>query len=239
MIEQLIRKLAARDTVSAEEEAVLRTAVARVEEHPADADVIREGEHQESSRLLLDGWIARAKSLANGARQITELHIPGDFVDLHSFMLKRLDHNVVALTPCRIAVVPHEALRRITEQQPHLARLLWLMTLIDASTQRQWMAAMGQLGAAYHIAHLLCELYTRLELTGLAAGHAFDLPLTQEELGDACGLTSVHVNRSLRLLREDGLVEWRQGRVTIHDWDRMTRAAQFDPLYLNLWKEPR
>lgn len=239
MIELLLRKLRARDAVSAEEEQVLRDAVARVEDHGPDSEVVREGMRQGSSRLLIEGLVARVKTLENGRRQITELHVGGDFVDLHSFLLKRLDHSIVTVTRCRIGVVPHEVLADITRRRPHLARLLWLMTLIDAAIQRQWLAVMGQLPAGAQIAHLLCELYVRLEVVGLANGHSFELPLTQEEMGEVCGLTSVHVNRSLQQLRAQGLVEWQRGRVTIPDWPRLARHAHFETDYLNLRVEPR
>src|SRR4051812_8809012 len=130
MIEKAILKLKARDAMSDEEERVLRDAVARTEEVAADRVVVRGGEELSVSNLLLEGLMCRYKDLRNGQRQIMELHVPGDFVDLHSFLLKRLDHCVMALVPSRIAIVPHARLVAITEEHPHLSRLLWLTTLI-------------------------------------------------------------------------------------------------------------
>lgn len=235
----LLLKLRARDEVSAEEEAALAAIIARVEEVPADTVLAAENSVATSSRLLLDGWSARAKLVQSGRRQITEFNLPGDFVDLHSFLLKRMDHDVVTLTPSRVAIVPHEQLTAITERHPHLTRLLWLSTVVDAAIHREWMTAQGRMTAIQQIAHLLCEFYVRLKVTGLAADHHFPLPLTQEEIGDACGLTSVHVNRMAQQLRGDGLVEWRRSAVTILDWERLVSLAMFDPTYLSLERRPR
>ena len=123
MISRLIRKLERRDTLSDEEKQVLEGAVAWVKEARLDEDLVREGERPSESSLLLEGFAARYKLLRNGKRQITALHIPGDFVDLHSFLLKKMDHGVVALTPCRVGMVPHTTLREITETHLHLGRL--------------------------------------------------------------------------------------------------------------------
>jgi len=235
----LARKLRLRDKVSAEEEAALRALTDETVEFARRAEIVRAGETTDASCLLVQGWAARSKTLADGGRQITQLHVPGDFVDLHSFLLKQLDHSIVALTPCTIVKVPHERLRALTERQPHLARLLWLTTLIDAAIHREWLTMMGRGDARQIIAHILCELYLRLESVGLAAQGRFDLLVTQEELGDVCGLTAVHVNRVLQDLRGDGLIVSKGRKTEIPDWDRLRKAAQFDGLYLNMRTEPR
>jgi CRP-like cAMP-binding protein len=238
-VDLLVRKLRVRDDVSAAEENLLRGIVGEAVEYGRRARIVRAGEHQTSSRLLLDGWVGRERVVADGRRQISQVHVPGDFVDLHSFLLKRLDHDIVALTPCRIAEVSHDRLKGLTEEHPHLARLLWLTTLMDAATHREWLAAMGRMSAFEHLAHFLCEIYRRLSVIGLAHDSEFELPLTQEELGDVCGLTSVHVNRVLQELRAKDLVQWTDKRVVIPDWERLRAAGQFNPIYLNEWKEPR
>lgn len=239
MVEDLIKKLQLRDEVTSEEAVTLRSLISGVDQHRRHETVVREGEHQTSSRLLLEGWAARVKILKDGRRQITEFHLAGDFIDLHSFILKRLDHSIVALTDCKLAVVPHDGLRRVTETQPHLTRLLWLSTMIDASVHREWLTATGRLPAQAHVAHLLCELYLRLEVIGRASDYQFDMPLTQEEIGDACGLTSVHVNRVMQELRGRRLIVAKQKTVRILDWGQLSEVGQFDPVYLNMWREPR
>ena len=239
MIEAHLSKLRARDDISAEEEQAVRGLVSQVVEVPADRTVIRRGEELNQSMLLLSGWLARTKDLPSGQRQMAELHVAGDFADLHSFTLKRLDHDVIALTPCRIAMVPHERLKAITERFPHLTRMFWLMTNIDAAIQREWTVSVGSRPALARMAHLFCELNVRLAVGGLAENDRYDFPLTQVELGECLGLTSVHVNRTLQELRGRGLLSLENRRLAIHDLDELKRVADFDGLYLYVEKRPR
>lgn len=232
-------KLRARDDLSEKEELTLRNSIAETREVPADETIIREGQLLSASILLLEGLMCRYKDLRNGARQIAELHIPGDFVDLHGFTLKTLDHNVMALTPCRIAEVPHERLEAVTREQPHLTRLLWFSTNLDAAIHREWELSLGRRSALSRMAHLFCELRVRLEVVGLADESGYSLDLTQSDLAECLGLTPVHVNRTLKELREIGVVEFRAGRVSILDPDRLKAVAEFNPSYLYLEQRPR
>jgi CRP-like cAMP-binding protein len=237
--DRLVRKLEVRDAVSADEREALSSLVSGEEVYAADQDVVREGVLQTSSRLLLDGVVARSKLLNDGRRQITELHVPGDFVDLHSFLLKRLDHDIVSVTKARLAVVPHDGLKRLSERFPHLSRLLWLTTLIDAAIHRNWIVSAGRRTATEQVACLFCELLLRYRSVGLAERETCPLPLTQHQLADACGLSPVHVNRVVQELREAGLIEWRGGKLTVLEFERLAKLGQFDPSYLVLRREPR
>jgi CRP-like cAMP-binding protein len=239
MIDAFLMKLRARDEVSAEEERALRGAVGEVREIASDKAIVRAGEEIRESTLLLDGLLCRYKDLRDGQRQIMELHVPGDFADLHSFTLKRLDHNVMTLTRCRVAMVPHEGLRAITAEHPHLTRLLWFSTNLDAAIHREWMLSLGRRSALSRVAHFFCELRVRLGLIGLAKEDGYALDLTQIDLAECLGLTSVHVNRTLRQLRERALVEFRSGQVTILDPKALERVAEFDPAYLHLEQRAR
>lgn len=239
MIEKLILKLEQRDRLSDHERRVLAQAVARVDVYGPREDVVVQESLQTESRLLLEGVASRYKELSNGSRQITELHIGGDFVDLHSFTLKKLDHNVGSITSVSFAVVPHEALREITETEPHLTRLLWLNTMIDAAIHREWVVSTGQRTAIAHMANLFCEMFVRMRVVGLTDGDEYDLPITQQDMADTCGLTSVHVNRTLQELRASGVVDWQRGRVILHNQAELQRIADFDPAYLCLEHMPR
>ncbi|QAY79430.1 Crp/Fnr family transcriptional regulator [Sphingosinicella sp. BN140058] len=239
MIDKHLLKLRARDEISDEEERAIRAAVERIEEIPADKVYIRHDVPLDTCTLLLDGIMCRFKDLRNGERQITELHVAGDFADLHSFTLKRLDHDILCLTPCRVAVVPHEKVREITEAYPHLARVYWFGTNLDAAIHREWELSLGRRTAAARIAHLFCELYVRLEIVGLARDHQYELPLTQADIAECLGLTSVHVNRMLKELRQQQLVEFSGGRIEIRDWAGLQRLAEFNPSYLYLERRPR
>lgn len=238
-IAALILKLRKRDRLSDHEASVLCAAVERVEAIPAGRVMTSPGEPLTHSTLLIDGFVSRFKDLPDGQRQITEIHVPGDFADLHGYLLKRLEHHIGALTPVRVAYFPHAALTRISEQEPHLARLLWLSTLMDAALQRERILSVGRRSALGRIAHLFCELHARLEVVGQAGGRGFRFPVTQSDLADATGLTSVHVNRMLRQLRNERMMTFRGGMVEIHDRDGIERVAEFDRSYLFLASEPR
>ncbi len=235
----LLLKLRARDGLTEPEADVLRGAVDRVETVAAGDRLVTAGEPLDHSILLIEGVICRYKDLAEGQRQITDVHVPGDFVDLHGFLLKRLEHHVGTLTPGRVAIFPHAALKEITETQPHLARLLWLSTLIDAAMQRERILSIGRRSAVARIAHLICELHVRYSVVHQVEGTSFRFPVTQLDMADATGLTSVHVNRMLRQLRDENMVTFRGGVIEIHDLPRLEQVAEFDPSYLFLTSEPR
>ena len=239
MVDHLIRKLNQRDTLSDEEKSVLTKAVSHTKYVGADADLVRDGDCPSESCLVLEGFTCRYKLLPDGKRQIMAVHNPGDFLDLHSFIQKRMDHGVATLTPCKVAYFPHEALCRITESHPHLARLLWLSTLIDAGIYREWLVGMGRRSTTGQLAHLLCELYLRLQAVGFTNGSRFQLPLTQEELGDTLGLSLVHTNRTVQQLRREGLITWEGQTITVLDWDYLRQLANFDATYLHLEPQPR
>jgi len=214
------------------EVAALEAAVVRTAEFRAKQVIIRQQAPLTQCTLLLEGFIERYKDTPEGRRQILAIHIPGDFVDLHSYPLKRLEHSVAALTPVKVALFPHAAIRSLSAQSSALAELLWRSTLIDAATNREWIVSIGARSAAVRLAHLFCEMYTRLDRIGMTDGLRFAFPLTQIDLADATGLTAVHANRMLRQLREQGLVEFRQGVATILDWPALRSFAEFDPGYL-------
>lgn len=239
MIEAHLKKLRRRDDISDEEEAAIRGAVADVREYRADTTIIRRGDLLSESTLLVDGWLARTKDLADGQRQVSELHVAGDFADLHSFTLKRLDHNVIALTRCRIAVVPHDRLLDMTQRFPHLTRVYWFSTNLDAAMYREWTVSLGRRSALARMAHLFCELLVRLDIVGLTDANSYDFPLTQQELSECLGLTAVHVNRTLQELRKRDLIEVAGRRATILDVPALEALAEFDPAYLYLERRPR
>lgn len=237
-VANLVEKLSLRDALSPEEVVALETVLGPSRTIPAGTDIVREHSHPLQSTLLISGFSARYSTLKDGGRQITEINISGDFIDLHSLLMKQMDHGVLALTDCVIASAPHARLIELTERHPHLARLLWLDTIIDAAIHRQWLVAMGRRSGLSHLAHLVCELYLRLRAAGQAGDMTFDLPLTQTVLGDALGLSTVHVSRLITELRGEGVVNWSGRRVEILDWHRLAEIAEFDATYLRLSNEP-
>ena len=234
-----LRSLERRDSLSDDEIRIIGELPGRPAVFAAGEEIVVEGSRPRESCLVTSGFAARSQSLRSGERQITAVHVPGDFVDLHSMLLKVMDHSVVALGPCKVAFVPHEAIRVVTETSPHLARMFWLSTVIDGAIQRTWITCLGRRSAEQHLAHLICELYVRLEVAGAASDFMFEFPVTQAQLGDVLGLSVVHVNRKLQELRAAGLVEWRDGKVKIRDFERLAQMSEFDPTYLSLRRESR
>ena len=234
MITAHLKKLRLRTTISAEEERVIRSLVAENRRWPADRILVRAGEQLNVSMLVLDGWLVRSKDLPSGERQVTEIHVPGDFADLHGFTLKQLDHDIISITECVIGYVPHERLTALTETYPHLTRVYWLSTNVDAAISREKGLSLGQRSAISRMAHLFCELHTRLSIIGRTDGDTFEFPLTQRELAECLGLTVVHVNRTIQELRRRMLVETANRHIRILDRQGLETLAEFDPGYLQL-----
>lgn len=222
------------ESLSLHEEERLRKTILFDREVFADQDIVKAGSEPDRSSLLLSGFAARYKLLENGSRQITSLHVAGDFIDLHAFLLKKMDHGIMAISDCRIAYAQHAELEKITEEEPHLTRLLWLNTLVDGAIHREWIVAMGRRSKKAHLAHLLCELFVRLKTVKLTKGQSFTLPLSQATLSDVLGLSTVHMNRVIQALRQDGVIRWSNQQVEILQWDRLAEIAEFDMTYLRL-----
>jgi CRP-like cAMP-binding protein len=237
--ERLIRTLTPRDDLSANDVALLRSMPLRMAAFAKGEEIVAQDSEVSESCLVVAGWTGRAVYLESGKRQITALHIPGDFVDLHGFTLKYMDHSVIALTASQAAFVRHEELKRVTYSSPHLTRLLWMLTTIDGAVQRTTIASLGRRPALERLSHLLCELDCRLAVVGLAHEHRFDIPLIQEELADLLGLSVVHMNRTIQDLRKTGFVTWVGSKVAIHDFDKLAEFSGFDRRYLSLLKRER
>jgi CRP-like cAMP-binding protein len=234
LIDLLLLKLERYGRVSGEERRFLEQAPWRVVEYQPHEPIVREGDSPTESCLVLEGFAYRFKSLPQGTRQIMAFHIPGDFCDLHGFLLHKMDHGFAASGPCKIGRLPHKTLDECMERLPRLTRALWWDTALDAAIHREWMVSMGRRDAYHQMAHLLCELLLRFRSVGLTEDDGYVLPATQAELGDAFGLSTVHVNRTLQKLREEGLVVTKGRRVTIPDPERLMKVAGFDPTYLQV-----
>ena len=221
-------------TLTDEERALLEGSIHEVTTFGARQTVIRRETPLEASLLLVEGFMCRYVDDRKGARQLVSIQVPGDFVDLHGYPLKALDHDVATLTPVQVAVFRHPDLDRLVAERPELTRKLWFSTLLDAATHREWIFKLGRLPSHGRVAHFLCETDLRLRAVGLSDGGRFHLPLTQLDVGEICGLTSIHVNRVMRDLRERRLCTFRGAIAEIHDLPELARIGEFDPGYLYL-----
>jgi hypothetical protein len=174
---------------------------------------------------------------ANSRLPPRSAHIPGDIPDLQSLHLEVMDHSLGTLVPSKVAFIPHETVRAFIRAHPRIGDAFWRDTLIEAAVFREWMAGIGRREAYGRIAHLFCELVARLEAVGLANGGAYPMPITQSEIGDALGLSTVHVNRTMQDLRANGLVSARNGSLIVRDWEALKQAGGFDPTYLHMKKQ--
>ena len=214
------------------ERARLEQSIVEVRTYPPRTTIVQAGDLLDQSTLVISGLMSRYIDDRNGLRQLVAVHVPGDFLDLHAYPLKLLDHDVATLTAAKVAIVSHRALDAITEEMPALTRKLWFSTLLDAAMHRAWLFRLGRLDAVGRVAHFLCETNARLASAGLSDGQRFAFDITQSDLAEICGLTNVHVNRVMRNLREAGLCVFRGSIVDILDPDGLAARGQFDPTYL-------
>ena len=230
----LIRKLESIVDLSAEERQAVTSTPVIVRKLRADQDIVRDQDRPSQCCLVLEGLVFRYKLLEGGKRQIFSFHIPGDIPDLQSLHLKVMDHNVGTLVDSEVAFITHENVRKLIRTCPRIGDAFWRDTLIDAAVFREWMAGIGRRDARGRIAHLFCELFSRFRAVDLTDGNAFRMPITQAEIGDSLGLSTVHVNRTLQELRGEGLITTRNGMLVVEDWERLKEAGQFDATYLHL-----
>lgn len=197
--------------------------------------VVREFERATHSCVMLSGYSVRSKHVADGGRQIVAVHMKGEMVDLQNSLLKVADHSVQMLTAGQIAMIPREEITRLAFARPKVGLAMWTDTLVESSVFREWLANIGRRDARTRIAHLLCEFSLRLKIAGLGEQTGYELPMTQEQLGDATGLTTVHVNRTIKGLEADGLIDRAEPRsIRIGDWRKLAAAGDFDANYLHL-----
>lgn len=230
---RLLAKLKAFSALSPEDEEALRDMCSNFHNVAARRDIVSEGDTPEHVHVMLEGWAARYKVLPDGSRQIVAFLIPGDFCDVHVTIVRRVDHGIVALTPAKVAFVHREVMKGLPMNRPRVGLALWRATLVDEAVLRSWIVSIGRRDALERIAHLLCELHARLALVGLAKNGRFALPLTQEVIADATGLTPVHVNRMVQQLRAKDLIVLESGYLTIPDTAALAKLAAFDPNYLH------
>jgi len=232
-LQPLVRKLESIIDLSVEEREALASLPVMVRKLKADQDIVRDHDRPSQCCLVLEGLVFRYKVLEGGKRQIFSFHIPGDVPDLQSLHLSVMDHSLATLVDSELAFITHDNMRKFIRSHTRLGDIFWRDTLIDAAVFREWMAGIGRRDAYARIAHLFCELFMRHKAVGLANGEAFPMPITQAEIGDALGLSTVHVNRTLQELRRDGLITTRDGTLAVDSWEGLREAGQFDPTYLH------
>lgn len=236
-IEVLIAKLAAIGRLHPQQAEAIRNLPVQVARINRGHDVVMDGNIMTHSCVVLSGMLHRHKTMKDGNRQILSFHPPGDIPDLQSLHLRKVDYTLSATTQSVIGLIEHKAIRAMLRDQPALTDLLWRDTLIDAAQFLTWMMLIGQASAEARMAHIFCELYTRLKVVNGVSGNTFPFPATQTDLADALGMSIVHANRTLQALRAEAMLSFANGQAEILDWARLASLAQFDSSYLHLSDE--
>lgn len=232
-LQRFLDRLTRRSVLSEEEQEAILDLPSHAQQVRSNKDFVPLGNKVDHSCLIVAGLVGRFGQNAEGNRQITAIHVPGDMADLHSVVQPFPSSALQALSVATILRVPHSALRAAASRHPAVAEALWRDCMVDASILSQWVVNVGRRDAKQRIAHLICEMATRIVGTPGSHAIAFDLPVTQTQLADATGLTPVHVNRTLQMLRGLGIVEWsRSNVVRIPRWGALAAIAEFDPEYL-------
>lgn len=228
-----VRKLEALGTLSAEEREAFLGLIEKPYHVRAGTDIVADGSLPNASTCMIDGFACRYKILSGGRRQILSLQFGGDITDINSYVLKKMDHAVGALTDCIVASMPHEKIRKVTERYPNLTYLMWRDTLVEASIFRAWLTGVARKSAISRVAHFFCEQFMRMEAVGLTNGNQATLGVRQNDIADSLGLSIVHTNRVLQQLRKMGLIELRSRTLTVVDWKELQGIGEFDPDYLH------
>lgn len=197
-------------------------------------DIVEEGEDPRAVHVVLSGWACRYRQFEDGRRQIISLLLPGDCCDPHILFLNRRDHAIAALTPVAIARISGQGMAEVTGRSATLALAFHREAMANTAIQREWTVSLGRRSGAERLAHLFCELHARLTAMDLADETSCPMPLTQPDLADALGQTTVHINRTLQDLRAAQLLTLKGRRLTLLDPEGLRHLAKFDPLYLHL-----
>ena len=240
-LQLFLDRLTSRSVLTEEEQQTVLDLPGYTEQVTANRDFVPLGRRVDHACLIVAGIVGRFDQNGEGQRQITAIHVPGDMCDLHSVVQTVPTSALQALSVATILRVPHRAVRAAAARHPALAEAFWRDCMIDAAILSEWVVNVGRRDAKTRVAHLICELATRLRAGGGANDFSFDLPITQVQLAEATALTAVHLNRTLQSLRADGLIEWHQRLVRIPQWEALTHRGEFEPGYLqmNVRKEHR
>ena len=233
IVAAVTRKLSLLTPLDPDDRAAIEHLPFNIESVPQGRYLVREGEPAAQCCLLVEGYACRHKTTRRGGRQIVSFHMRGDLLDLQSLLFAVADHSIQTITAATVAWIPAKALQSLARERPAIGEALWRDTLIDASIFREWVLNVGRRDARSRVSHMLCEFAARGQAVGLGSPEGFELPMTQEEIADATGLTSVHVNRTLRVLREEGVIEQERRHLTVRNWPRLRQIAGFDSAYLH------
>lgn len=235
----IVRKLKEHSLLDPDDVAAVQALSFRARELEPNEDLIRQGDRPKACAIVLSGMVGRYHTLSGGKRQYLSFHLPGDMPDAQALFIERMDHSVCALGGASLVLVPHEEILNMFVRRPAVGIAVWRETLLDSAIFRDAITNNGSRSALGRTAHLFCELYYRARAAGVARPGQVRLPLHQGVLGEALGLSTVTVNRTVQALRRTGAMDFRQGMLSVLDWKRLVEIGEFDPAYLSLKRPHR
>lgn len=238
-LEQLVQTLSCFAPLDQEDQEAIYGLASVTRELPAGGYLIREFQRPGPCQVLLAGFAMRSKFSVEGARQITGIQLPGDLLDIQHLYLDQADHSLQALTNITVAEIDRMQLQGLVETRINILRAVFRADEVEGSIAREWLLNVGQRTGRQRIAHLICETAVRLKRQNVDDMFGYVLPMTQEQLGDATGMTAVHVNRMLKQLVSEGCIARDRHKTTILNWERLSEAADFNPSYLHLQPSSR
>ena len=233
-LSRFLGRLLSRSALRDDEQQAILGLTSHATQLRANYDIVSPGDRLEHACLVGHGLAARYDQMADGKRQLNSFYIDGDMCDLHSVVCPTAAWGLIALTTTTVLHVPHRELRQLAETYPAIALAFWRDGTADASILAKWVGNVGRRDALARLAHVLCEMGIRMEQAGLGKRDAFWFDVSQQNLSDALGLTAVHVNRTMQMLRSEGFIRTESRNVFIDDWERLCELAEFDPAYLLL-----
>ncbi len=239
LVHPLVARLEALSPLSSADKEAILSAGSNIRSFSSQTDLVREGDQATHIHVLLDGFACRYKLVEGGKRQIVYYLVPGDLCDSHASFLDTMDHSILTLADSKIAVIPRDTLRGLFDNHPAVLRAFLCSILVSESISREWLANMGRRSPDKRIGHLLCEMLLRLRAAGLADDDRFSFPITQADLGDTMGLSTVHVNRTLQDLKEKKLIVAKRGVFEVVDFPRLRDFCDFEPSYLHIAQDMR
>ena len=237
-LQPYLNRLTSRSVLTQQEQNAVLSLRGHAEQVRPNRDFVRLGATTDHVSLIVAGIVGRFDQSSDGKRQITAMHIPGDVCDLHAVVQPLATSALQALSVATILRIPHAEIRGAAARFPALAEALWRDSTVDAAILAEWVVNVGRRDAKTRVAHVLCEMATRLKASGHGNEFVFDFPVTQMQLAEMTALTAVHINRTLQGLRADGLVEWHQRRIRVPDWAALVARAEFEPAYLQAHVRP-
>lgn len=231
MLGSFLKRLGLNHQLSSQDVKLLQSLPWAASQVKRGQDILRIGDRPGFVYIIERGWAGRYGIRVDGSRRITGFMLPGDFCGIHAVTEEPIDHSITALADCDVARIQNTEIRRAVAASPAIGAAIWRVKLQDEATLRMWL--LNSQDSIHSLAHLICEIHLRSDVIAEVQDGRLYVPMTQEQLGDALGITSVHTNRILKQLRTYGLIENYTNYIRVIDIDALRAFCKFLPQYLH------